>query len=376
MDELYALHLDPIAGQMGGGGGEAAMEPSAPAIDSTAGLDPSALSERPDLSGGDAGGPGAGGMGAVPADPNVAAATQAQTIRDAAKYYGVDLSQFEDDGQAFAHLVQVYAASKQRNYYTELGQQIAPHAGAVQQYLRDYQSRQQQAQAPQRQAWEAPEFDERWMTLVDRDEATGRFIPKAGVNPQYADKINDYADHVERWTTQLARQPREALSGLIEEVASKLLEDRFGRHQAHAEAQGIIAGNESWLYQADAQGRRLTDQAGKFLPTPLGARYYTHLQVLQRSGVRDARTLDHLAKQLLQADLAAGQVRQPASTPQAQAAMGHPNVNPGQAASPTRRLVLGGATDPSEEGLSLSERFRKSFAEEGVSDADFQQMFA
>lgn len=366
--ELYTLHLDPTAGQYGGGGPPIAEEQPTPAPDSTAGLGVSELAERPDPSGAglDAGG--------TPTDPNLAAATQAQTIRDAAKYYGLDLSQFDDDGQAFAYLVQAAQAAKQRNYYTELGQSIAPHASAVQQYLRDYQSRQQQVPQPQRPAWEAPEFDERWMGLVDRDPETGRFIPKAGVNPQYADKINDYADHVERWTTQLARNPREALSGMIREVAQEVIEGRFGAHQAQAEAQQIITGNEGWLYQVDAQGRRVTDQQGKFLPTPLGARYYTHLQVLQRSGVRDARTLDAIAKQLLQADLAAG--AQPAAAPATQAAYGRPNVNPGQAVNPARRQVVPGATDPSEDGLSLSERMRRAMQEEGVSDADFQHMFA
>jgi hypothetical protein len=354
--------------------------------DSTAGLSQADLQARPDAGGGGEP-PGQPGGGLQPADPNVAAAAAAgtqqsggsPTIRDAAKFYGLDLSQYGDDAQAFAYLVQAARDAQSRNYYTELGQQIAPHAEAVQQYLREYQARQKEQKAPERKAWEAPEFDERWLQWCDRDPQTGRFIPKPGVNPLVADKVNDYADHIESWTTQLARNPREALSGLIEEVAGQLLESRFGAVAAQQEAQQIIAANEPWLYQVDQSGRRLVDAQGRFIPTPLGARYYTHLRTLQQAGVKDSRSLDALAKQLLQADMAAGTLQgasPPATTPQSGAAMGRPPVNPGQAVNPARRDLVPGATDPSEDGLSLAERMRRALAEEGVTDADFANVFA
>lgn len=378
------LDTRPPAPLPADGGALPTEEAIQPSLDSTAGLSAADLSARPDPAGGYA--PDQAGLGQTPTDPNMAAAAgspegQAQSIRDAAKFYGLDLSQYDDDAQAFAYLAQQALAAKQRNYYTELGQQIAPHAGQVQQYLRDYQQR-QQGQAPaQRPPHEAPAFDERWMTLVDRDQASGRFVPKAGVNPQYADAVNEYADHVEQWTTSLARNPREALAPLIQEVARELLETRFGAHAAQAQAQSIISSNEGWLYQVDANGRRVVDRQGLYQPTPLGARYYTHLQTLQRSGVRDAATLDTLAKHLLQADLAAGaaqgtQQATQAAGPQARQAMGNPNVNPGQAVNPARRHLVPGATDPDEAGLSLSEQMRRAMHAEGVTDSDFQRMFS
>jgi hypothetical protein len=42
---------------------------------------------------------------------------------------------------------------------------------------------------------------------------------------------------------------------------------------------------------------------GRCVPTPLGARYDTHLQSLRQAGVAGSRTLDALAKPLLQGDL-------------------------------------------------------------------------
>jgi hypothetical protein len=370
--------MDPEQVTPAAGGGE----PAQPTLNSTAGLSQSDLSAPPDPTGGSAAAlaeGGAGTPGTAPAGATTAA-EQAMSIRDAANYYGLDLSNYQDDAQAFAHLVQMARQAQQRNFYAELGQQVAPHAEAVQQYLREYQQRQQAAQPAKRQPWEAPEFDERWLQLVDRDQATGRYVPKPGVSPLLADKVNDYADHLDRWTSSLARNPMEALSPIIEQVATKLIETRFGAHQATLEAQQIIQGNEAWLYATDANGRRLLGPDGRYQPSPLGARYYTHLQTLQWAGVKDARTLDTLAKQLLSAEIAQGQAQAAAGQQQAAGAqavqqLGRPQINPGQAVSPSRRPIVPGATDPDAEGLSLSEQMRRAMAEEGITDADFQQMF-
>ncbi len=274
-------------------------EPLALSLDSTAGLSPEELNtplHTEDAAAGVAG-EETGEPSLSPADPNLAAVTrqqaqaeqQAQTIREAAAFYGLDLSQFEDDSQAFAHLVQQAQQARQANYYAQLGQQIAPHYAQVQQYLQ-----QQQAQAQpkaERPAWEAPEFDERWMSLVDKDPNTGVYVAKLGVNTAFAEKVQAYADHVDKGTTTLARSPMDAPAPLIESVAQKLIEDRFGKAQETHQAQQIIAESESWLYATDAQGRRLVSADGKHMASPLGARDYTHIPTFQQAGVKDARTM-------------------------------------------------------------------------------------
>jgi hypothetical protein len=369
-----------------------APEPLAPepTLDSAQGMDPDALAERPELGGGSPSAslsdPGAGissGAGTPNlTDPNLAAANRTQPaaatpapgldVFGMARQYGVDLSQYQDPQQALGHLFQAAQASRQNDYYTQLGRQIAPHYKGVAEYLQQQQAAQPPAQRP---AWEHPEFDERWLGLVEKDPATGTFVAKPGVNPAFADKVQAYADSVESWTTSLTRNPQQALTPLIEQVAAKVIEDRFGQHQATAEAQQILAANESWLYANDANGNRLVGADGRYVPSPLGARYYTHLQSLRQAGVSDARTLDALAKQILQGEVYAAQAAnaQPAApSPQAIAATARPNVNPGQALTePQRRGVVPGATAPAAEGRSLADLLRQAMSEGGVTDADF-----
>ncbi len=389
---LGRLLLDDAAGEMAGAGGGTTAptpEPMAPevTIDSTQGMDPNALAERPELGGGDptaTGGAGAGGsVGAgapAPADPNLAAATRTQAtaqpsldIVGMARQYGVDLSQFQDPQQALGYLFQAAQAARQNDYYTQLGRQIAPHYKGVAEYLQQ----QQQAQQPpaQRQPWEHPEFDDRWLGLIDKDPQTGQFVAKPGANPAFAEKVQAYADSVEAWTTALTRDPAKAIAPLIQQVASQLIEQRFGAQQQQVEAQQIIASNELWLYATDANGNRLVGRDGRYVPSPLGARYYQHLQNLRQAGVTDARTLDALAKQILQGEVYAVQAagQQPAATnPQTVAATQRPNVNPGQGlVEPQRRGVVPGATAPSSEGRSLADMLRAAMSEGGVTDADF-----
>jgi hypothetical protein len=389
-DHLLKIKMAPGAGELAGGGGGStvAEAPAEPVLNSASAFTPEQLAEPLTL---DDGGVETEGVEApaTPADPNLAAATagpaasaaaqQAATIRDAARHYGLDLSQFEDDGQAFAALVQMAQASRQSNYYADLGRAIVPHYEAVQQVIKERTSA--PAKAPERKPWESPEFDERWMGYVEKDAQTGLFVSKPGAPPWIAEKVQAYADHLDNWTTSLARNPLEALGPIVEHLATKLLDSRFGQVQAQQQAQSIVAENESWIYQTDAQGRRLVTGEGKYVPTPLGARYYTHLQTLRASGVSDARTLDTLAKQLLQADIyatnaAKGTATAGASTPQAVAAVSRPNVNPGQAVPPARRQLVAGATEPSAEGLTLREAMRRALQEEGVTDDDLMREFA
>jgi hypothetical protein len=101
------------------------------------------------------------------------------------------------------------------------------------------------------------------------------------------------------------------------------------------------------------------------------------LQTLRASGVTDATALDTLAKQLLQADIYASQAQGAAAepTPQATAATTRPNVNPGQAVPPVRRPTVPGATEPETEGLSLRDQLALAMAEEGITDADFHDVY-
>jgi hypothetical protein len=383
--------LDPVPPE--GGGGAPAPESAPPepvALDSTAGMSAAELAQRPSFQ--DSRGPGTGTAGSAqaggaPADPNLAAAlgagagldapAQAQSpgIRDAALSWGLDLSEFSDDAAAWQYLMTAAQRGTERNYYAELGQQMQPHYETFQRYLQDQQA-QTAAPAPAKpSAWQHPDFDQRWLGLVERDPATGTYRPKAGINPQWADRVQAYYDSIDSWATGMVQSPEQTLGPLIRQVASQLMEERFGAQAQQQQAQQIYAANEAWLYQTDAQGRRQYDAAGRAIPSAMGSRYYTHLQTLQRAGVTDAALMDSLAQSLLQADVYAAQQQQAQMRTQQQAApaaAARPNVNTGQGLAPARRDQLPGGSQPSDEGLSLSEMLRRDLHAAGVSDADFQ----
>jgi hypothetical protein len=377
ISELLRFRLDPGADALGGGGGGAA-EPAEPVLNTTAesGLSPEQLAAPPGATEPEPSQdaiPGVSPASPAQTAPDPASATP--TIRDAARHYGLDLSGYEDDGQAFAALVQLAQRAQAANYYADLGQAIAPHYKEVQDYL----TRKQAESAPpaERKPWEPPEFDEKWLGYVQKDPNTGLYTQLPGAPPWIAEKVQAYADHLEKWTTQLARDPMTALTPIVNHLAEQLLEQRFGQQAAHYQAQAIVQQNEGWLYATDPQGRRKVGPDGKYVPTPLGARYYTHLQTLRASGVTDATALDTLAKQLLQADIYASQAQGAAAepTPQATAATTRPNVNPGQAVPPVRRPTVPGATEPETEGLSLRDQLALAMAEEGITDADFHDVY-
>jgi hypothetical protein len=374
MDLSRLLLLDPLAAEGGGAPPESAPPPDAgsggepavgPSADRPEFLDGSEAAEAPAAS---------GVASAAPADPNLAPAAP-RSIRDAARDYGLDLSQHADDHAAFVALVQAAQAARQDDYYTQLGRQLAPHYRGVQEYLRAQAAQAQQAQAPEAPpAWQPPPFDERWLNLVDRDEATGLWRAKPGVNPEYAEAVQAYAD----WMGRFQRDPMGMIAPMVEaraqEIARQVVQEQYQGYQVQATVSSIVEQNAPWIYQVDAHGRRLVGADGRYVPTPLGARYIAHLQSLRAAGVTDPRAQDHLARSLLQGELAVAQAQAGGAGAQARHARGRPDVNPGQAVEPGRRGSVPGATAPATGGRSLAEVLREQFAAEGITDADFQQI--
>lgn len=325
--------------------------------------------------------PQTGIPGSAPAlgsgQPAGAGAGNWQSVREAASaIYGYDLSQFNDDRSALAHLIQQAQAAKQRDYYADLGRQIAPRAGEIRQFLSNQQ--QHQNQPKQRQAWEAPEFDPRWQALVDRDESTGMYLSKPGVDPEIARKVNEYAN----WRTNFDRNPAEVLNGMVEsrarEIARQVSDEQFRGYREQQEVSSILSQNASWLYQTDEQGRPITNPAtGRPMASAMGQRYMTHVENLTRSGVTDPATQNMMAKQLLQGELATLRLQQleqgaAANNPQSRQAVSRPNVNPAQTVEPSRIGQVAGATEPDQRGQSLRDRLAMAFQAEGITDSDFE----
>lgn len=354
-------------------------------IAAVSGLTPEQLAEVPDINGGLDDAPASAPapkpvQTQTPAKPaQTPTPAQAQTIREAAAAYGLDLSQHPDDHAAFVHLIrqaQMAQAANQNRYYTDLGMQLAPRLNDIQGFLRT-PAPAPVAKAPEApKPWQPPEFSEQWLNLVEQDQATGVWRSKPGINPEYAEKVQKYAD----WMQGFNKNPMALISQAIKdqagEEARRIVAEHHTQTQETATIGSIIEQNASWVYQTDAQGRRYVDQAGNYVPTPEGARYATHLQTLARSGVRDPKMQDQIARQLVQGEIAArSNTRQTqvaaTQTPQARAAQARPPVNAGQAVEPTRRRVVPAATEPSSTQKSMADLLRESFAEEGISDADF-----
>jgi hypothetical protein len=318
-----------------------------------------------------------------PADPNqragnpqaAAPAAQWQSIREAAAAQGFNFDgTVTDDRTALNFLLQQAQRGRQENVYAQLGRQLAPHSGQIQQYLA--QQSQPQAATPARQPWEAPEFDERWAGLVTQDPGTGLYTSNQGVPHEIAQKVNAYVE----WKKNYDRNPAAVINGMVEArsraIAAETFREQFAAQQRETTIGSIVQENAAWMYQLDAGGQRLRDYQGQYIPTPTGAAYIAQLQNVQRMGVVDPRMQDKLAKDLVRGQLAqqaqqqAWAAAQQAGNPQTQQAVAQPNRNPLQALPPNQRRVTPGATEPSTKGQSLAEMLRAELAAEGVTDQD------
>lgn len=394
---LHDVDPDPFSsgvatGGGGGGGGSSVTTPAPAAPVESAEVPPQTgninqvdPASRPDFNQpAEVGGQGGGGAENLPADPNqragvVAPPTQAgdgwQSIRDAASALGYQVPQGIADDRAFlGHLIRQASANSQADYYARLGRAIAPQAGAIQQYLQQ----QQQPQQPQgRPAWEAPEFDERWLGLVDRDPATGLFVAKQGAPAEIAQKVNEFV----QWKSNYDRNPAAVINGMVEsrakEIAASTFQEQFAAARRDQAIQQIVSDNSRWLYQYDQSGRPVVDPITQQRSySPLGAAYLQQLQVVRGMGVTDPVHQDRLAKDLVRGQLALAQQTQQQNAngqrvdPQTQQAGIRPNVNQNQTLPPNQRRNTPGTTEPTTTGKSLHEMLREELAAEGVTDAD------
>jgi hypothetical protein len=275
-----------------------------------------------------------------------------------------------DDNQALVNLVQRANTAQQSDYYSQLGRQLAPHAPKIQQYLASQQQPVQEAASP----WSKPEFDPRWASVVERDPGTGVYVGKPGVPPEIVQKVNAYAE----WVDRRENDPEGYHSYVAEKVFEKKFAEQFEARSRQAEQTASInaihQANANWLYQHDEQGQMVRGRDGRPVASPGGARYLQHVRQVAAMGVTDPRHQDYLARQSLTAEiLSAQQSQQAAVTAQAT------NPRTIQAQTQPNRNVLGtlpaqqrqgqDAPDQGSTGLSLLETLRRETAD--LTDADF-----
>lgn len=294
-----------------------------------------------------------------------------ESVREAASGLGYRFDPaIQDDRAAVADLVRSALANRQADYYAQLGRQLAPHAEKVSEYIRQQQSPPKPS-APK--PWERPEFDERWVGLVDRDPSTGLYVGKPGVPTEVVEKVNRFAE----WRANYERDPisfaREAWREDARQEAMRIYQEQFAQSRREAAIERIVSENSSWLYQVNDQGVRITDPVtGQFAYTPLGAEYLQGLQEVRSAGVSDPILQDRLAQELVRGRVAQRELERgkKSGSAQSKAALASPNKNPLGSLSKRERMVTPGATEPSKAGLSLTEQMRMD-----LSDIDDGEIF-
>ena len=166
------------------------------------------------------------------------------------------------DGQsAVQHLLQERARLAQ---LAQLGQQVYPQLSEFQAWQRERQARAQQQQAQQQQTpwhsqfWTPPDYDPAWLNQVERD-ADGKLRVKEGHAPDTLYKLQNYMAYVADQEKKFFSNPFEymapAIAHIAQQVASQMVESRFGSYQQQQSAQHFIQENSDWLFEAGADNK-------------------------------------------------------------------------------------------------------------------------
>jgi hypothetical protein len=214
------------------------------------------------------------------------------------------------------------------------------------------------------------------MQFVDRDQNTGIYASKPGIDPQIAARVNEYQD----WMQGFLRNPGQLITQAAQHVSEKTFDERFEARyrelQHNQQVESILQENSHWLYQRNPDGA-VARQNGRPMFTPEGAAYVRALQTLDQAGVKDPVQKNKLAISIVQGQIyeaqTAAQSRQAQAAPAQQQALAGtgPNVNPLQSLGAAERAQTPGATEPSVDGLSFREAAAKEFRLAGITDADF-----
>jgi hypothetical protein len=300
-------------------------------------------------------------------------------LRDLAKRYGLDPSQFVDDAAFAQSLLASHVQAQQNRHLFEQGQRYQQHAPQFEQWLQQQGGQVPPGAAPGQQQQQQslidrrPPFDARWMQLVDQDPLTGGIKAKPGAPADIVDRINAYSNWAAEWNYTLTHHPEQAIGPIIEQQVQKLLEARLGDFQTSQTARNLLNENAHWLF-LNENGRFLTGNDGQKVLSKAGELFMDYTNEAARQGIRDVNDQYAYALKMIRLAHYANlqqQNRQPGSP-----APGAPPVGGGPAGAqpPQSGGVLNDGTgqqiDQSLVGLSLGEKMRREFQRAGIKDAD------
>ncbi len=271
-------------------------------------------------------------------------------VRDYAKARGTELP-FDNDEAALEALLRSHQQASQRDYYADLGRTVAPQAQQIAEYLEQRRTAQASASA-QPPAWQAPEYNEQWMAVVERDPETGQLRSKPGYDPSLPQKVQAYAD----WRENLLRAPHTVMQPLMEQTALRLIDERLAAQREQTTAEQIVARNAAWLFATTPQGAPVYTANGQPQFTAEGVLYARASDAAWRGGVRDPRLIDQIARGQVENAVLRQRLAQlqPAATPAA--AIAASEARPSLAGALSRPSTGAAHTNGSQTGLSLRER--------------------
>lgn len=195
----------------------------------------------------------------------------------------------------------------QLRQYADYGRQYAQFRSSPDwQQFQEWQQQRTKAQqpaTPEKPKWSAPEYDPRWLQMVDRDES-GNLIAKPGVMPDIPHKIMAYAQWKADQEAKFFQNPGDFVYGQLEDRFNKMLEERLNGAMSNFERQQNIRRleqeNSRLLYATDAQGNVMYDVMGNPMPSEVGTRMTSTVEkVVNAVKSGDAAALVEFAKQYL-----------------------------------------------------------------------------
>lgn len=254
--------------------------------------------------------PGAGSLpqaGAQPAGPF--------SLMEAMRASGLQADGFQNEQQAWQAISGALREAQQLRQQViqqHLQQQNLPGAGAAQ----------PAAPAPQQPEswWKAPKIERAWLEKVQRDPQTGAIVPKDGVSFDIARQVENWLSWRQETEQKFYDDPLAVLGPGIEQkvapLVEKAIEARLGQVRMQAQAAEFERQNAAWLYQGDAQGNLLYDQATRQpILTQAGQAFTTTVQALRQAGVQDLDTLTKLAMQQVHYQALLAQQQNPSAQP-------------------------------------------------------------
>jgi hypothetical protein len=286
---------------------------------------------------------------------------------------------FQSEAEAVHSLVSAWQQGQQRNWYSEVGQAVAPHLDEFTAWQRERQRRRPPQPQAQQSAYAPPQFDRRLLSFCEEDpNLPGTLRSKAGYDPRIGTQANQYLDYVREWeelrTTDPVAWGERLFGGLIEQKAQSLIQQHMGQYQEQVQARSLIEGNRHWLYQHDPQGRQVVDRnTGRPALSPNGVRYYQYLEhAHSRLGVNDVGEQHRFAMDMLERDALRAKVAQ-APAPQVPSGAVHaPNIGELGAVQPPTgngpQPTMQPPPNPNPSGASLIQMMRQGFQQGGYND--------